>query len=238
MTLRELQSLVKEGEHATLEFKKKVAHPEKIIREIVAFANTRGGNLLIGVGDDGGLSGLRFPEEEAWELNKAIINNCKPKIRYQQETIPLSANKWVLRYYISESPQKPHFVLEDQPLPPGTPPQKQKKQRPPMRKRTYVRVADRSIQASREMREILRRRQKPKDIGFQWSEKEQKLMQYLQDNPFITLKEYAKVADIPLSLASRTLIRLVLANVLDIQPAEGGDHYTLKPQDVDSPYHL
>lgn len=231
MTLRELQQLVKEGEHTTLEFKKKVAHPEKIVREIVAFANTKGGNLLIGVSDDGGLSGLRFPEEEAWELNKAIENHCKPHIRFQQETIALSGSKSVLRYYISESPEKPHFVLEPQPSPPGTLPLPRTKNtnRPPLRKRTYVRVADRSIQASREMREILRRRRQARDISFHWTEKEQKLMQYLQDHDHITVKEYSKIAEIPLSLASKTLVRLVLANVLDIEPAEGADHYILKP---------
>ncbi len=232
MTLRELQLLVKEGEHATLEFKKKVAHPEKIVREIVAFANSKGGNLLIGVSDDGGLSGLRFPEEEAWELNKAIAQHCRPQIQFQQETIALSANKWVLRYYISESTRKPHFVLEPEPAPPGMlqPPVRRNTPQP-VRKRTYVRVADRSIQASREVREILRRRQKPRDIGFHWTEKEQKLMQYLQEHNFITLAVFAKTANIPLHLASRTLIRLVLANVLDIEPAEGADHYVLKPQE-------
>ncbi|EMR02343.1 AlbA family DNA-binding domain-containing protein [Cesiribacter andamanensis] len=227
MTLRELQLLVKEGEHATLEFKKKVAHPEKIIREIVAFANTGGGNLLIGVSDDGNISGLRFPEEEAWTLNKAISQHCKPQIQFVQEKIALPGSKWVLRYYISESPHKPHFVLEPEPLPAHVYP-RPRNPHPPLRKRTYVRVADRSIQASREMREIMRGRQRPKDVGFRWTEKEQVLMQYLQEHPFITLRTYAKTAGIPLSLASRTLVRLVLANVLDIEAAENEDRFSAK----------
>lgn len=230
--------LVKEGEHATLEFKKKVAHPEKIVREIVAFANSSGGNLLIGVGDEGGLSGLRFPEEEAWLLNKAIEEYCRPRIDFQLETIALSASKWVLRYYISESQQKPHFVLE----PPQTeqkslqPTKQRRNNAQPMRRRTYVRVADRSIQASRELREILRRRRKQRDIGFRWTEKEQKLMQYLQEHSAITVKEFAGTANIPLPVASRTLVKLVLANVLDIQPAEGADLYVLKPQEESMPF--
>ena len=57
-------------------------------------------------------------------------------------------------------------------------------------------------------------------------------MQYLQTQDYITLKEYAKVADIPISLASRTLVRLVLANVLDIRPAEVADQYIIKPQEA------
>ena len=230
--------LVKEGEHATLEFKKKVAHPEKIVREIVAFANSSGGNLLIGVGDEGGLSGLRFPEEEAWLLNKAIEEHCRPRIAFQLETIALSASKWVLRYYISESQQKPHFVLEQpQTEQNGLLPTKQRRNNAqPMRRRTYVRVADRSIQASRELREILRRRRKQRDIGFRWTEKEQKLMQYLQEHSAITIKELARTANIPLAVASRTLVKLVLANVLDIKPAEGADLYVLKPQEESMPF--
>jgi predicted HTH transcriptional regulator len=227
MTLRELQLLVREGEHATLEFKKKVAHPEKIVREIVAFANTGGGNLLIGVSDDGNISGVRFPEEEAWTLNKAISQHCKPEIRFVQEKIALPGSKWVLRYYISESPQKPHFVLEPEPVPAHVYPRPRTPQ-PPLRKRTYVRVADRSIQASREMREIMRRRRQPRDIGFRWTEKEQALMQYLQQHPYITVRGYAKAASIPLPVASRTLVRLVLANVLEIEAAEGEDRFVTK----------
>ncbi|MEQ8573732.1 MAG: ATP-binding protein, partial [Fulvivirga sp.] len=51
MTFQELKRLVSQGESETLEFKRKVAHPEKIVKEIVAFANTKGGKLLIGVSD-------------------------------------------------------------------------------------------------------------------------------------------------------------------------------------------
>jgi predicted HTH transcriptional regulator len=47
-----LKALVRQGEGMHLEFKLKAAHPEKIVREIVAFANAQGGLLLVGVGDD------------------------------------------------------------------------------------------------------------------------------------------------------------------------------------------
>lgn len=63
--IQTLRKLVAQGEGATLEFKRKAAHPEKIICEMVAFANTQGGTLLVGVSDDGNLAGLKFPDEEA-----------------------------------------------------------------------------------------------------------------------------------------------------------------------------
>lgn len=225
MTVKELVLLVKEGEHTTLEFKRKVAHPEKILKEIVAFANTRGGNLLIGVNDDGRLTGLKFPDEEDYILERAIRQHCDPAIPYQKEFISLSEKKTIIRYYIPESNRKPHAILEHkdtlEKISKG-------KARAAGQKKAFFRVADRSIQASRELREILRRRQNPKDIRFQWGEKEQQLVKYLHEHAAITVQEFASLAAISRHQASRTLILLVLANVLDIIPAEIEDKYVIK----------
>lgn len=223
--------LVKEGEHATLEFKRKVAHPEKIVKEIVAFANARGGNLLIGVNDDGNLSGLKFPDEEDYLLERAIIQQCRPGIKYDKEFIALSDKKTVIRYYIYESSRKPHFVLEKdekQTEAGESVGNKLKAGTGPLRKRTYFRVADRSIQASRELREILRRQQKPRDIRFMWGEKEQLLVRYLHEHKQINVEEFARMAGISRYQASRTLVLLVLGNVLEIIPAEKQDVFKMK----------
>lgn len=227
MTVKELQLLVNEGEHTHLEFKRKVAHPEKIIREIVAFANTEGGNLLIGVNDDGNLSGLKYPDEDAYVLEKVIASHCKPSIAFEREYIALTEKKTIIRYCIPKSENKPHYVLESAPADPS-PIKKKKRIAEQYQKRTYFRVKDRSIQASRELREIIRRQQKPKDIRFSWGEKEQLLVQYLSDHATITVQEFAKLAGINRHLSSRTLVLLVLGNVLQIIPAEGEDHYTMK----------
>ena len=63
MDIRDIKKLVLEGETDTLEFKKKANFPEKIVKEIVAFANTRGGRLLIGVDDDSTVTGVKYYEE-------------------------------------------------------------------------------------------------------------------------------------------------------------------------------
>lgn len=226
MTVKELQLLVNEGEHAHLEFKRKVAHPEKIVREIVAFANAEGGNLLIGVNDDGNLSGLKYPDEEAYVLEKAILNHCKPAITFEREYIALSEKKTILRYYIPKSSRKPHYVLE--PAKSLSALEKGSQQRPSYQKRSYFRVEDKSIQASRELREILRRQQKPKDIRFNWGDKEQLLVKYLNEQETVTVLEFAKLAGISRHQAARTLVLLVLGNVLQIIPTEGEDQYIIK----------
>lgn len=209
MTIREIQALVVKGESSTLEFKRKVAHPEKIVREIVAFANTAGGLLLIGVDDDGSIPGLKYAEEEAYALETAVKKLCKPPIPLHIEIVPISEKRAVLKYKIEPSNKKPHLVKD------------------PEKPTTYVRFKDRSIQASREMREILRRQRKPRDIRFTFGEKEKLLMQYLEEYGAITLDEFSKIAKIKKYYASKTLIILVLAKVLEIEPREGKDIYRL-----------
>jgi len=210
MTLLELQTLVRQGESEFLEFKAKVNHPEKIIKEIIAFANTKGGRLIIGVHDDGQIVGLKDAREAHFHLEQAIQKYCTPKIFYETKIIPLTHKKAIIIYTIFESELKPHCIVADH----------HKKW-----KKGYIRLADRSIQASKEMKEILRRERKAASVKFTYGPKEQLLMRYLDQHDFITLKSFAKLAGIRPYLASRTLITLVLANVLQIIPREGEDLY-------------
>lgn len=201
--------MVSQGEGNTLEFKHKVEHPEKIVREIVAFANSQGGNLLIGVDDDGTILGLKDAEEEAYALESAIQKHCKPPISLDAEIVPISRKRSVIHYSIAASERKPHAVRKDESA------------------KVYVRSQDRSIQASKEMREILRRQRKPKDTRFTFGEKEKLLMEYLDTHGEITLPQFAALAQIKKYYASKTLILLVLAKVLTIEPREGQDLYKL-----------
>ena len=88
-----------------------------------------------------------------------------------------------------------------------------------------MRVADRSVQASKEMKEILKGERKGLNIKFNYGEKERILMKYLAENPSITVETYANLANISRKVASRTLIVLVLANVIKVQPNEVQDFF-------------
>ncbi|MDN5204093.1 ATP-binding protein [Fulvivirgaceae bacterium BMA10] len=216
MTLKEVQVLASQGEHETLEFKRKVAHPEKIVREVVAFANTKGGKLLIGIDDNGSVPGLKFAREDQFSLNKAIKKLCKPSIKYNSEIVPISAKRAVISYEIFESEKKPHYVIEDTITRKG---------------KAYVRVEDKSLQASKEVREILKRGKRTKGVKFHFGRKEKLLMEHLDKNTSITIKEFQHIASLPKYIASKTLIQLVLANVLSVKAEEGEDHYFAKIPD-------
>lgn len=72
MTPQELQTLIQQGENAAVEFKALPLRPETLAREIVAFANSAGGTILLGVADDGTLVGVAGSEQlEEWVMNIA-----------------------------------------------------------------------------------------------------------------------------------------------------------------------
>ncbi|MEL7001497.1 MAG: ATP-binding protein, partial [Bacteroidota bacterium] len=193
MEIQDVRRWVAQGESEKIEFKRKVTHPEKIVKELVAFANTSGGYLFIGVNDDGSIPGVKFPEDEIFALDRAIDKFCRPPLEITSETIPLSEKKSIIVYKVKSGSKKPYYILED---------------RPQHKKTTFVRSSDKSIQASKEVREIIRRRQKNKDITFNFGDKEKLLMDYLEKNGSITLQEFKKVANLNHYTASKTLIIL------------------------------
>ncbi len=213
MTLGELKNIVRQGESQFVEFKKKVNHPEKIVKEAVAFANTKGGYLFIGIDDNGELSGLKYAEEDAFEMQKALQTLCKPRLQYEFNLVKLSDKKAVLSFHILESGRKPHYHLLHQ------------KQR---WGKALVRVADKSLIASPEMLAILRAQHNQQNVGFHYGPHEARLMQYLDEAKSITLKDFVDISAAKPIEASRILVRLVCANVLKIIPDEKEDKFVLK----------
>jgi predicted HTH transcriptional regulator len=213
MDLLQLKKLTAQGEGLHLEFKKKANFPEKIAKELVAFANTDGGLLLLGVDDDGTVSGTRDIEGEVFVMEETIEKLIKPRLMYQAQVIKINDKKGLAIFEIPKSEKRPLYLR-------NAPQTKEGK--------AYVRNGDQSLQASKEMCEILRRRCRKKDIQFTFGEKEQMLMKLLDERQYTTLLDFSKAAKISKFVASRTLIQLVLANVLDILPKEGEDHYRRK----------
>ncbi|MNZ68744.1 Divergent AAA domain protein [compost metagenome] len=88
MTLVELQHILACGEDSRHQFKRDFNNIDALAAELVAFANTVGGYLLIGVDDSGAVTGLS--SADVGRLNQMLSNaasqNVKPAIN------PLSSN--------------------------------------------------------------------------------------------------------------------------------------------------
>lgn len=78
MTVASLQTLIAEGESQTLEFK--ASFDRASIETLVAFANTQGGTLLIGVSDAGTVSGITLGKETLNEWLGQIKSATSPSL--------------------------------------------------------------------------------------------------------------------------------------------------------------
>ncbi|MBX2947053.1 MAG: ATP-binding protein [Cyclobacteriaceae bacterium] len=209
--LKALRELVAKGEGEHLEFKRKATHPEKIAREMIAFANSKGGTLLIGVADDGSIPGVKFPEEELYAVLKTLSKLTRPSISFKKEIISISPNRYVVSLQVPSGKRKPYFIRESR-----------------RKKHCYIRKADMSIKASWEVQKIIQLQIRKTDVQFTYGEHEQKLFRYLDKSNHITLMEFTALSGLNKYQASSLLIQLVLANLLKIEPHEKGDQYFIR----------
>lgn len=213
MTLRELEQLVELGEGISLEFKRRVPRPERIAKEIVALANTNGGRIVLGVSDNGSIEGFENISEQQFLLRQATEAHCAPPVEYKTERIMVADLRDVIVVTVPESENKPHFVVSD-PSSNGEGP-------------AYVRVEERSVEASEETVERLHHQETDGGVTFEFGETESLLMRYLDDYGRITVPQFAQLADISPERASQTLLRLTRADLLYLHNAEEGDYFTL-----------
>ncbi|MEM6737685.1 MAG: ATP-binding protein [Bacteroidota bacterium] len=199
--------LIRQGEGQFIEFKKKANHPEKIVREVVAFANSDGGNLFIGVDDNGTISGLRYPEDEEYVLTKAIKELCKPEVAFEVSYLKVKEDIEILHYHIQEGQKKPYFAFLEKKRKLG---------------KSFIRVHDHSIQASYEVRQILKKSNR-NHAPIIFEEKTRELFEYFKSNHEITLNQYMELSGLDKKLASNKLVSLALSGALKIEPREGED---------------
>lgn len=110
MDVLEVTELIQKGESSSVQFKVRINDAYKVGTEMVAFSNTGGGLIIIGVDDKTGeINGLSFAEisETNQLLANAASDNVKPQIFIETETIAVK-NKNVIVVHIAEGLSKPH----------------------------------------------------------------------------------------------------------------------------------
>lgn len=84
-----VKKLIKQKEGKSLDFKNKITSKEKLAKTLVAFANTMGGYLLIGVSDKKQLRGID-PEEEKYMIDAANQDYCIPQVNLSHHEVKLA----------------------------------------------------------------------------------------------------------------------------------------------------
>lgn len=103
--------MIEEGEHVCQDFKYTINDPVKIARTLSAFANNRGGRLLIGVDDNGRIRGVRN-EEDIYVVDAAANVYCTPPCKVEYTAFKDSGGATVIRAEIAADSRKPCFVKE------------------------------------------------------------------------------------------------------------------------------
>lgn len=203
-----IKRLILGGENVSLDFKKTISSSEKIAKTLVAFANNKGGKLLIGVADDGTIKGVKSEDEEKYMIEKAAHIFCKPALepRFEEHYVD---DKLVLVVDIPKSDIKPHYALDEN-----------------KKWWVYFRVNDKSVLASKIIVEVLKEEDQQTGRLIAYSDQEKKLLTYLEEHGRITLKEYSKLTRSAYKQAQRVIVNLILSGILLPHTSEKEEYFT------------
>ncbi|MDB5236757.1 MAG: transcriptional regulator [Hymenobacter sp.] len=207
----DLHELIARGEGEELEFKQKTTHPHRISRTLVSLANTRGGQVLVGVDDAGRVVGVRDAEEELFVLREAAQHYVEPPLTSLAFRELEEEGRTVLIVTVPESPNKPHRAQ----VAPGD-------------WRGYVRVRDASVQTSGLTEKVLERQQPESRLEkIPLNKQELAVIDYLKTHPRITLPQFMRMANFGKRRAYQTLIKLVLHGYIRHHDKEKEPFYTV-----------
>lgn len=213
MRYKELLDLIEEGENIQVEFKRKFSTHDKIAREILAFANTKGGYVLFGIDDDKKIIGVESEKETSELLKVTATDYCEPSVEFTLEYKEVNSREIVI-VTIPESKKKPHRI------------QDYKSELDINTAIVPIRVNDKSVQASKEMIRILRSQSNKAALKkYILGPIEKTVFEYLAKTEKVSVKELSNLVNISERRASRTLVKMVRANLLLIHTKDNGDEY-------------
>ncbi|WP_372776283.1 helix-turn-helix domain-containing protein [Mangrovibacterium sp.] len=197
----ELKKMILEGEHLNQDFKHCISDSRKIARSLVAFANTDGGRLLVGVKDNGNIAGVRT-DEEYYMVESAAKIYSNPPIAFNTRQ-HIVDQKTVLEVIVENSPNKPHFAQDTE-----------------NKWWAYYRLHDENKLANKVMIEVWRKQQSKTGIFIRYSNDEKFLLDYLAETESISQSAFSRKAQITYKKAATILSDFIVLGIL--RPVFGG----------------
>ena len=138
--MTDLEDILKRPEGKTLEFKRDLSSPDGVLKTIVAFANTAGGTLLLGI-EDGSrhVRGVTDALDMEERLANLVSDRIHPRLVPEIDILPWRRTH-VLAVHVHPSPSRPHHFTREEP-----------------ERGTYVRVGSTNRRADAELLDELRR---------------------------------------------------------------------------------
>src|ERR1022692_1645121 len=200
-----IKNLIAGGEGQELDFKYHVSSASKIAKTLVAFANSKGGRLLIGVKDNGNIIGIES-EEEIYMIDLAAESYCQPPVKVEMTDWKIDG-KTVLEVYVPPSEDRPKYAKDEN-----------------GKWLVYVRKDDENLLANKVMVEVYKRHKKKEGSLIRYEKPEKLLLEYLSKNNQITFNQFCRMAGIKPFIAERVLVNLVSIGLIRVEMTGKGDY--------------
>lgn len=210
-----IKRLIAEGEHQMLDFKFEVSDFRKIARTLVAFSNTDGGRLLLGVKDNGSIAGVRS-EEEYFMIEGAARIYCKPEVSFRIREWQVEGRR-VVEVIISRGDFKPYMAQDAE-----------------GRWIAFIRQGDQNLSASTIILKVWERQRSGKQTTIRFGKAEGALLTYLENHPSITVPQFRRLAGLSSYHAERILVDFIMLGLVKIEHSESYAAFSLAPgyQDI------
>lgn len=202
-----IQKLIAEGEHQMLDFKFEVSDCKKIARSLAAFANTDGGRLLIGVKDNGAISGIRT-EEEKHMIQTAAKMYCKPEVKFKANEWIINGKK-VLEIIIPKSSHFKHKAPDHNNI-----------------YKVYIRVKDKNIVANRMLLDIWRHENDKKEIRLSLNNEEMLLLRIINENSKISLEQLIELSGLKKKITEKIVTNFINMRLICFEIDEKNIYFT------------
>jgi predicted HTH transcriptional regulator len=212
-----IKRLIQEGEHQQLDFKFEISDSRKIARTLVAFSNTDGGILLIGVKDNGNITGVRT-DEEFFMVQASAGMYCKPEIEFESKRWIVDG-KTVLEVVIPKGNNYPYFAESE-----------------PDKWLAYIRIKDENILATTVHMKVWKNKIHNSGILMEYSGKVKKLLEYLELNQSISISKFCRTAFLPKRAAEDIIADLIYFGLIEIVYHDNHFVYCLKSRNLSAPH--
>jgi predicted HTH transcriptional regulator len=142
-------------------------------------------------------------------IEAAASMYCKPEVAFTTREWHIDG-KLVLEVWVEKSPDKPHMAPDKD----GN-------------WKVFVRVGDQNLLGNRVLMMLWKQQKQGKGVEIRYREQEEILMHYLQENGFITLTGFSRLAGIPRFMAEKILVNFLMLDTIKMEITEKQTYYRL-----------
>lgn len=210
-----IERLIAEGEHECQDFKFAISDARKIARSVSAFANCRGGRLLIGVKDNGAIAGVRN-DEDIYVVEQAARRYCRPSQNVDFKAFNVGQGVVVIQASIVKSDGRPVMACDTDGV-----------------WKTFYRVADENIIAHPLMVRAWRMSgaQVKEPMILSLSATESRLLETIEEAGGLSPREIALRLHIASSTADDIIVKLAAIGIIDFRYVGNGEFVVVRMPD-------